>query len=280
MFISIFTDELGLNVTEALPIIKSWGLSHVDFRSKVFGKGIEVLNDDELKQLRKLVDDHGMTVACLQTSLCKVHLPDAERQKKELEKLEGIIRAADALDCRLVRSFSYWQPQGKESGILASQADVLEKVMDMFAPIARRAKEAGLIMSFENCGVATDEVFALLDALKVHGWNMAWDVENTWGCTERKQDEDAFIARMIKRANCVHVKAWGAIALMGKAEPIPYKKVLRACHELGMTGPVSAETHNFGKKGPDVDVSKMLVDAIRDAWPAGVPHSVDRRAVV
>jgi hypothetical protein len=72
---------------------------------------------------------------------------------------------------------------------------------------------------------------------------------------------------MVRRANCVHVKAWGAIALMEKAEPIPYRKVLRTCHELGMTGPVSAETHNFGKKGPDVDVSKMLIDAIRLAWP-------------
>jgi sugar phosphate isomerase/epimerase len=211
-----------------------------------------------------------MTVACLQTSLCKVHLPDAERQKKEQEKLEGIIRAADALDCRLVRSFSYWQPQGPDYGTLATSGDVLEKVMDMFAPIARRAKEAGLIMSFENCGVAADEIFALLDALDVPGWNMAWDVDNTWGCAERKQDEDAFITRMVKRANCVHVKAWGAIALMEKAVPIPYKKVLQACHELGMNGPVSAETHNFGKKGTDVDVSKMVIDAIRLAWPDGV----------
>jgi sugar phosphate isomerase/epimerase len=276
MYISIFTDELGLDVSEALPIIKSWGLRHVDFRSKVFGKQIHELDARELRELRKLVDDHGMTVACLQTSLCKVHLPDAERQKKEAEKLEGIIRAADALDCRLVRSFSYWQPQGSDSGTLATSADVLERVMDMFASIARRAKEAGLIMSFENCGVATDEIFALLDALNVPGWNMAWDVDNTWGCAERKQDEDAFITRMVKRANCVHVKAWGAIALMEKAVPIPYKKVLRACRELGMNGPVSAETHNFGKKGPDVDVSKMVIDAIRDAWPEGVPQSLNK----
>ncbi len=269
MFISIFTDELGLDVTEALPIIKSWGLSHVDFRSKVFGKQIHELDARELRELRKLVDDHGMTVACLQTSLCKVHLPDAERQNKEQEKLEGIIRAADALDCRLVRSFSFWQPQGPDYGTLATCGDVLEKVMVMFAPIARRAKEDGLIMSFENCGVATDEIFALLDALDVPGWNMAWDVDNTWGCVERKQDEDAYITRMVKRANCVHVKAWGAIALMEKAVPIPYQKVLKAYHELGMNGPVSAETHNFGKKGSDVDVSKMVIDAIRLAWPAG-----------
>jgi sugar phosphate isomerase/epimerase len=114
MFLSIFSDELAMDVTKAVPIIKSWGMKHVDFRGRVFRKGIEMLDDKELKELRKLVDDNGMTVGCLQTSLCKVHLPDAERQKKEAEKLEGIIRAADALECRLVRSFHYWQPNRTE----------------------------------------------------------------------------------------------------------------------------------------------------------------------
>lgn len=112
-------------------------------------------------------------------------------------------------------------------------------------------------------------MFALLDALNIPGWNMAWGVANTWGCDERKRDEDAFIARMIKRANCVNVKAGGALSIMPRYEAIPYTKVMQACHDFGMTGPVSAETHNFGRKGPDIDVSKMLVDVIRDAWPEG-----------
>jgi len=275
MFISIFTDELGLDVAEALPIIKSWGVNHVDFRAKVFGKNIEMLNADELRRLRQRVDDHGMTVGCLQTSLCKVHLPHAQRQKQEQEKLEGIIRAADALDCRLVRSFSYWQPQGEQSGTLATDPDVMQKVLDMFAPIAHRAEAAGLVVSFENCGVATDEVFALLNALNVPGWNMAWDVANTWSCDERKQDEDAFIERMVKRANCVHVKARGAIALM-EADLIPYGKVLQASHDLGMPGPVSVETHNFGRKGPDEQVSRQVVEAIQRCWPTCAPQRPHR----
>ncbi len=270
MYISIFTDELKLDVKEAIPMIRSWGLDCVDFRAMVFGKDIHDLDDSELRDLKKLVDENGMTVGCLQTSLCKAHLPDAERQKSEAQKLEGIIRAADALDCRLVRSFSYWQPSGDEPRRLHTHPEALDAVMELFAPIARRAEEGGLILSFENCGVMPDEIFALLDVLHVPGWDMAWDVANTWGCEERRQDEDAFLTRMIKRANCVHVKAGGALSLMPRYEPIPYSKVLQRCHELGLAGPVSAETHNFGRKGPDVDVSKMLVETIQDAWPDGV----------
>ena len=65
MFISVFSDELGMDVTKAVPVISSWGVKHVDFRGLVYGKGIEALSDEQLKDLRKLVDGNGMTVGCL-----------------------------------------------------------------------------------------------------------------------------------------------------------------------------------------------------------------------
>lgn len=278
MFISIFSDELGVDVTKAVPIIKSWGVDHVDFRGRVFRKGIEGLDDKELEQLRELVDDNGMTVGCLQTSLCKVHLPDEERQRKESEKLEGIIRAADALDCRLVRSFHYWQPHSTDAdraGALAVQPDAMQQVLDRFGPIADRAQEAGLIMAFENCGVTPDEVFGLLEALDVPEWGLAWDVANTWDCDERRKDEDAYIKRMVKRAKCVHVKAAGALDWLDR-ELIPYGKVMRVCHSLGMPGPVSAETHNPEKSVSNEDASRQVVEAIRRAWPAAAPESAKK----
>jgi len=182
MFPSIFTDELGMDITKGLPIIKSWGLEYVDLRGRVFGKAAETLPAERLGELRKLIDDHGMKVGCLQSSLAKVHLPDAERQRAEAEKLEGIIRLADALDCRLVRSFHYWQPPAEDRGQLAIRPDELQKVLDLFAPLAERARAAGLILTFENCGVTPDEVFAVVDALDVPTWGLAWDVANTWGC--------------------------------------------------------------------------------------------------
>ena len=37
MQLSIFTDELGVDVTKAVPTIKSWGLDTVDLRGRVYG---------------------------------------------------------------------------------------------------------------------------------------------------------------------------------------------------------------------------------------------------
>ncbi len=266
MYLSIFSDELATDITRALPIIQSWGLDAVDLRGRIFGKGIHALDDAELKRLRALLDDHGMSVGCLESSLAKAHWPEPARRQEEAVKLEGLIRAADALDCRLVRSFVFWQPPRPEQGRLAVQPDVLQKTVDLFAPLAERARQAGLTLAFENCGVMPEEVFAILDTLDVPGWGMAWDVANTWDCAERRRDEDGYIQRMLQRALVVHVKAGGALAGLGR-DLIPYGKVLKACHDAGLRGPVSAETHNPDKSVSDEEQSHRLVEAIKSAWP-------------
>ena len=275
MYVSIFTDELGLDITEGLPIIKEWGLHYIDLRGRVFGCAAENLPAERLPELRGLLDKYGFQVGCLQSSLAKVHLPDADRQKAEEAKLEGIIRAADALDCRLVRAFHYWQPKGELKGELAVRPDALQKVLDMFGPLAERARRAGLTLTFENCGVQPDEVFAVLDALDMPDWGLAWDVHNTWACDERRRDEDAFIRRMLERAKLLHVKARGAVAEAG-AERIPYAKVLKACAQAALPGPVSAETHTREVQRK-IEVSRQVVDVIRQAWPAGTPGNAEKR---
>lgn len=274
MQLSIFTDELAMDVTKALPIIKGWGVDLVDFRGRIFGKPIERLTDAELADLRKLLDDLGMRTGCIESSLAKVHLPDAARMAAEAEKLEGIIRAADALDCRLVRSFFYWQPTADSGlqGALAIRPDEQQKVMDAFAPLAARAKEANLVLAFENCGVGHDEVIAMLSLFDVPEWGMAWDVANTWNCPEREQGVEAYCKRLIPYARQLHVKARGAVPGIVDFS-IPWDKVLDIAANSGLRGPVSVETHNPDKTKSDADVSEQLVKIIQAAWPSAAPGS-------
>lgn len=270
MFLSIFTDELGVDITKGLPALQAWGVDAVDLRGRVFGMAAEALPPERLPELRELLDSYSMRVGCLQSSLAKVHLPGPERRARELEKLEGIIRVADALDCRLVRSFHYWQPGDGLKGQLAVRPDELQKVLDAFAPLARRAQEVGLQLAFENCGVEPDEVFTVLDALDVPQWGMAWDVNNGWDCDARRSDEDAYIRRMVMRTKCVHVKAKGCVPGL---EPytIPYDKVLQMCHNGGIQGPVSVETHNPDRTVSNKEMSERVVKVLQKSWPSAAP---------
>lgn len=277
MFLSVFTDELNMDFYEALPLLKEWGMTAVDFRGRINGKGIEYQTDQELHELKRVLDENGMRVGAIQSSLCKVHLPDEERRKKELEKLEGIIRAADILGCRLVRAFNYWQHKetDKELGELAVRPDMMNIVLEMFEPIKKRALEAGLIFGFENCGQTPDEVIALLDALNVPGWGMAFDCANMFEILPEAQgDAVAYFTKCIKRANMIHVKARATLDNFNSRK-VPWSRVLRAVSALGGDIPVSIETHNpAGSPYTPVECTRLCIEAIRKCWPSAAPSSI------
>jgi len=277
MFQSVFTDELGIEFTKALDTLASWDLKYVDLRGGIFGRAVESLNAEQLMRVRKLLSERGLQLGAIQSSLAKVHLPDAARRAEEAQKLEGIIRVADALDCRLVRAFFYWQPSEAAAGQLAVQPDQLQLVLDAFMPLADRAREAGLVLAFENCGVTIAEVCAVLEAIGEPRWGLAWDVSNEWFASpEAKRDPAAYINRVAVHTRMVHVKARGSVPALG--ETAAYDQILQTLDNHGLKGPVSIETHNPDRSVSNVDQTKAALDAIRRAWPSAAPGMVKEPA--
>ncbi len=276
MYISIFSDELYKDIYEVLPIIKEWGMTHVDFRGMINGKPIEKQTDEELYALKAALDEYGIKPGVIQSSLCKVHLPDEARQERELAKLEGIIRASNILGTKMVRSFFYWQHKQDDPacGELAMRPDVLAQVMEMFAPIAKRAKEAGLILCFENCGVTPDEVIAVLESLNEPTWGMAWDVSNMFELLpEASGDCVDYFTKALKYANSIHVKARGVETIPEfKYKKVPWNRVLAGAAVTGKDMPISVETHVPVENNNDkVETSKRVYDYVKKNIPASAP---------
>ena len=276
MYISIFSDELYRDIYDVLPVIKEWGMTHVDFRGMINGKPIEKQSDEELYELKKALDRYGLKAGVIQSSLCKVHLPDQERQKLEMEKLEGIIRASKILGTPLVRSFFYWQHKQDDPacGELAMRPDALAEVLEMFAPIAKRAKEAGLVLGFENCGVTPDEVICVLEALNVPEWGMAWDVSNMFELLPEAQgDCVSYFAKALRYANMIHVKSRGVPAIPElKYKKVPWERVLAGVAVTGKDMPISVETHVPKESDLDkAETSKRVYEYIKKTIPASAP---------
>ncbi len=274
MYKSIFTDEMGLDLAAALPYLKEWGLTHCDLRARIFQRPLDALGDAEMLEAKKLLDAHGFKVGCLQSSLAKVHLPDTARLEKEMHKLDRLIRASEIFDCKLVRTFFFWQPphgQEQSVGELAVRPDVLAQVMELFLPFAEKARRSGLIFAFENCGCTKEECFRMIDALDVPGWGFAWDPKNSWMTdrAERERDLDGYLRRLAARTICAHVKSTGATWFdEGRFDPIPYDKVFQALAEAGFDGPVSIETHNYDSALSGVEACRKVLAVIDKAWPA------------
>lgn len=268
MRLSIFNDEVGLDITKAVGHFRDWGMEWIDLRGQVLGREFCMLDEAEMDEIVSLLRSNGLKVACLQSSLAKVHLPGADILASEQKKLEGIIRAAEKFDCRLVRSFFYWQPDAAQKGALSVRPDQLQKVLDRFGPLVERAKEAGLTLVFENCDVTVAECLAVLDALAVPDWGLAWDCANEW-IDDGPPDDTAIIER-VKRSRSVHVKAEGIMPGQADVE-VPWEKILLMLSSHGFRGPVSVETHNTDASVTNLEMSNRLVNRIRRAWPGGLP---------
>jgi predicted dehydrogenase/sugar phosphate isomerase/epimerase len=268
MQLSIFNDEVGLDITEAVAHFQQWGLDWVDLRGRVLGREFWALDDTEMDDVAGRLERSGLRVACLQSSLAKAHLPGREELVSEQKKLEGILRAADKFRCRLARSFFYWQPGPDQKGDVATRPDQLQKILDRFGPLAERAKSAGLTLVFENCGVTVPECLTVLDALAVPEWGLAWDCASEW--VDDGAPDDQAIAVRVKRSRCIHVKAEGAVPGISDVA-VPWEKILLLLTMEGFAGPVSVETHNPDRAVSGLDMSRRVIDRIREAWPGGAP---------
>ncbi|MGN0178393.1 MAG: Gfo/Idh/MocA family oxidoreductase [Monoglobaceae bacterium] len=278
MYISLFTDEFGEDVYKVLPVVAGWGMKYVDFRGLINGKPIEKQTDEELRELKRALDGYGLKTGVIQSSLCKVHLPDKERIADEMKKLEGIIRASEILDCRLVRSFNFWQHNQNDPacGELAMRPDELIKVVEMFEPFRKRAKEAGLILGFENCGQTPNEVIAFLKAINEPEWGMAWDVSNMFELLpEAEGDCIEYFTKALTAANMIHVKSRGVSAITElDYKKVPWDRVLAGAATIDRDIPVSIETHvpaDSTLAGQGMEVSKRCYDYIKKVWPESAP---------
>ncbi len=273
MRLSIFNDEIGLDINKAISHFQDWGLEWIDLRGRVMGREFCMLDTEEMNDVARLLSDGNLQVACLQSSLAKFHLPGPEQLETEKKKLEGIIRAADTFNCRLVRSFFYWQPEKDQQGALVMRPDELQKVLDRFGPLAERAKEAGLTLVFENCDVTVPECLTVLDALGVPEWGLAWDCANEW--LDDNPPDDEGIALRLRRSRNIHVKSEGIVPGLADVS-VPWAEILMMATTNGFNGPVSVETHNPDSSLSNLDVSKQVVDRIRRVWPGGSPAAKRR----
>ena len=157
--LSAFADEAANSKTaiEQLSVLAALGLSYYSPRFvDVVGAGkvkhVTELDDDELTRLKKLNADYGMHVASIGSRLGKVKLLDIDdgshnkfvpdRQYHETD-VAMTIRAALALDAKLIRGFSFYHPKGEVPEKYVQQA------ADRLGPIVDLCARSGLVFALE-----------------------------------------------------------------------------------------------------------------------------------
>ena len=150
VLLSAFADEAANRKTavEQMAALAALGLNYysprfVDVTGSGEVKHVVELNEGELAQLKEIHAEYGMAVTSIGSRIGKVKLLDQEDgshnkyvpfEEYLASEVADTIRAARALDAKLIRGFSFYHPKGEAPEPYVDQAvELVGQIADEFA---------------------------------------------------------------------------------------------------------------------------------------------------
>ena len=141
LIFSAFSDEYAKSFEEQLEGMNGFGISHIELRF-IDGRNVSELSAEEGKELKKRLDEKGISVSAIGSPLGKIKL-DGD-MKGHFEKARQIFELANIMKTPFVRAFSFYAPAGKD--IHDCKDDAFGALADMIAI----AREYGVTLCHEN----------------------------------------------------------------------------------------------------------------------------------
>lgn len=280
--LGIITDEVSLNLDEALNWIQEHGFRHVEIRM-VDGKNIMKLTDEEVVQVRRRVEAHGLYVSAIASPVFKCPL-DRTRQvaggdtfgqsaeedvDSHFQLLEKALDFADLLGTSRIRIFSFWREQVPERF-----DDIIVKYLQQAATAADKRGKLLLLENEPTCnGGCAEEVGRLAEKTASPALKVLWDPGNE-AYLGRKAFPDGYEAVKHVLAH-VHLKD-SLIREGGKAMCVPiglgevdYIGQLQALEQDGYDGLFSIETHYVPQDGVPADGSALSLFGLQRLFGKG-----------
>ena len=155
--LSAFADEAGSPVPEQIDALRANGFTHIELRG-VGDKNITALTAEEARELRRGLDDGGISVWAIGSPLGKISIGD--EFGPHLEQLKHTLELAHILGTAHIRMFSFYCPKG--------ETDLCrELVFDRLGRFCDAARGSGILLCHENeKGIYGDTAARCLDILQ------------------------------------------------------------------------------------------------------------------
>lgn len=256
--LGIITDEADADLSRVLGnFYPKYRLEWAEIRNvKLDGKSKYVYNTamaEQLRQIRKQLDDAGVKLSVLDTAIYKVALPGTQpvgenanelnrgegEYARQMEDLKRAAEAAHTLGTDRVRIFAFKR--------VADPNVVFDRVVEELNKAIPIAKQNGVILLLENefsCNVATGtESARLFRAISDRTLMHNWDSGNCYLAGEQPYPK-AWDELDQSRISHMHLKdaagkAWKPIG----AGEIDFHGQFRALKQMHYSGTLSLETH-------------------------------------
>jgi sugar phosphate isomerase/epimerase len=138
--LSGFADEISSDLNLQLEVVSRLGIGYIELRG-VWDKNVLALSDDEVKQVKEALGNHGIQVSAIGSPIGKIKIDDPfEPHQRAFERA---IELAEFLGAPYVRIFSFFVPEG--------QADAYRpQVVERLGVLLEMAKGHPVVLLHEN----------------------------------------------------------------------------------------------------------------------------------
>ena len=140
-FIYAFADEAASKVSDQIEAMRRNGLSGLEIRG-VDGTNIADITMDKAREVRRMMDDAGLTVFSMGSPIGKIGIADGDFAA-HMDKLRHVLELADVLGAKNLRMFSFYMPGG-------DAAPWRQKVIDQVGAMLQAAEGTGVALCHEN----------------------------------------------------------------------------------------------------------------------------------
>lgn len=131
--LSAFADEISQDPKEQMDCMEANGVKFIELRG-ANGENVMKFSEATCRELKKQYNDRGFGISCIGSPIGKVRLDDDWR--KHFDDYKHAVDLAEFFDCRYIRIFSYYAPQGAD--VADFRAEVIDRLNEQVDYIANR----------------------------------------------------------------------------------------------------------------------------------------------
>lgn len=263
-----FADEISADLDTQLDVLESESISYLELR-RVWGKNILDLNEAEIKQVKKQLEERGFKVSAIASPIGKIKITDDF--SAHLEDFQRAIYLAKYFNAPFVRIFSFYIP--KEESPNKYRGEVLQRMKKL----TNIAEKEDIVLLHENekrvYGENGERCLELLKACSSDHLRCAFDPANFVQCGIRPMKEAFF--SLERYISYIHIK--DALMQSGKVVPAgqgdgELRELLNKLKEKQYSGFLSIEPHlspkdafqGYSKEELFVIASRALKDLLNE----------------
>lgn len=265
--LSAFADEVTDDFLQQVKYLAKERVGYIEPRF-INKKNIMDLTKGQLKEAKKMIQDHGLKVSAIGSPIGKVKLD--EPFEPHLDKFKHAVDLAMLFETPYIRMFSYYAPQGKNID------DYRDQVMERMAAKVDVLKDVDVTMVHENeahiYGHTAEQCVDIVKTVDSTKLRLVYDPANfVWG--EKITDNVESCWPVMKPYVVhIHIKDWklgakdvGSIPGQGDGQ---IKELLAELAALNYDGCLTMEPHlqtggQFGgSTGPEL--FSRAIDAVRE----------------